>query len=206
MSIRSIVLCALLATLPPVPAMADPAPAPTRDSAVATLFGEELRIADPAALREVLLTGLFDAFAAREGISVSDREVDAFVHNLAEGMRAQGLGSKEVLSAAAVAEIDHMRRETGREIIRQWKINRALHAEYGGRLIYQQLGLEPLDAYRRFLEVRRDAGDFVIHDPSIAADFWRWFSDDSIHTFVAPDSPDAANFAVPPWAPRPTTQ
>ncbi|HEY0943857.1 MAG TPA: hypothetical protein VGD81_01275, partial [Opitutaceae bacterium] len=38
------------------------------------------------------------------------------------------------------------------EWVRAWKINKALYAQYGGRVIFQQAGPEPLDAYREFLK------------------------------------------------------
>ena len=47
-----------------------------------------------------------------------------------------------------------MRRDTARAMIRQWKLNSAVYRRYGGRIIHQQLGPEPLDAYRKYLEER----------------------------------------------------
>jgi hypothetical protein len=79
------------------------------------------------------------------------------------GMSAMGLTTEQKLTEAEAAQIDQMRRDMGRSMIRQWKLNKALHHQYGGRIIYQQLGPEPLDAYRQYLEERRDAGDFKIH-------------------------------------------
>jgi hypothetical protein len=57
-----------------------------------------------------------------------------------------------------------------------------------------------LDAYRQFLEQRQRDGAFTIHDQSLAEGFWRYFTDDSMHDFMAPGSADAARaFTVPPW-------
>ncbi len=91
-----------------------------------------------------------------------------------------------------------MRLEMARSIIRQWKINRQLHSAYGGRAIYQQLGPEPLDAYRRFVEERQQAGAFMIHEKAFEDAFWRYFTDDLIHFFFEPGS-EAGAFEVPPW-------
>ena len=33
-----------------------------------------------------------------------------------------------------------------------WKFNRELYRQYGGMVIWQQAGIEPLDAYKQFLE------------------------------------------------------
>jgi hypothetical protein len=65
----------------------------------------------------------------------------------------------------------------------------------------QQLGPEPLDAYRQYLEERQAAGDFKIHDKALEEQFWRYFTDDSIHDFYEPDRAEQA-FASPPWEPR----
>ena len=67
-------------------------------------------------------------------------------------------------------------------------------------IIFQQFGPEPLDAYRRFLEERQKAGDFRIAEPSFEAEFWRYFTDDSIHSFFEKGSEEEAMvFEVPPW-------
>jgi hypothetical protein len=62
------------------------------------------------------------------------------------------------------------------------------------------LGPEPLDAYRRYLEEREEAGDFVIHERTFADAFWRYFTDDAMHSFYESGSQaEARAFAVAPW-------
>jgi hypothetical protein len=85
-----------------------------------------------------------------------------------------------------------------RSIIRQWKINRQLYGEYGGRVIYQQLGPEPLDAYRVFLEEQQRVGAFTIVDESLETSFWQYFTDDTRHTFFEKGS-EAGALEQPPW-------
>ncbi|MEE4384057.1 MAG: hypothetical protein V2J02_18815, partial [Pseudomonadales bacterium] len=85
-------------------------------------------------------------------------------------------------------------------LIRQWKTNRALFEDYGGRVIYQQLGPEPLDAYRCFLEDASAAGRFSIRDAKLEAAFWSYFRDGERHDFMRSGSHDATRvFALPPW-------
>jgi hypothetical protein len=97
-----------------------------------------------------------------------------------------------------------MLRDTAGDIIRQWKINKALYEQYGGRIIYQQLGPEPIDAYREFLRQREADGAFAIRDQALAASFWRYFTDDSIHDFMPPGGADEARaFTTPPWERQP---
>jgi hypothetical protein len=169
-------------------------------SPTATIFGKAVHTTDPEALQKAVLTALFDRYAAKHRIDAEPAEIDAFVEHLRQGLAADGLTAEEGLTPEETAEIDGMRRDMARAIIRQWKINKALYAQYGGRIIYQQLGPEPLDAYRKFLEQRRAEGAFTINDPALAEGFWQYFTDESIHDFMEPGGADAVRaFKVPPW-------
>jgi hypothetical protein len=166
----------------------------------AAVLGEEVRTGDAGEMQETVLTRLFDRYADEQGITVTDAEIDAFVENMRSGMRAEGLTAEDDLTPGEAVQAEQMRRNMGRSMIRQWKLNRALYQQYGGRIIYQQLGPEPLDAYRRYLEERQAAGDFKIHDKSFEEPFWRYFTDDSMHDFYPPGSEEAARaFTIPPW-------
>jgi len=164
----------------------------------AQVLGEEVRSTDPLEVREVILTRLFDQYAADHGIEASDAEIATSVEAMKRGMREEGLTAEDDLSPDEAAQVETMRRDMTRSIIRQWKINQRLYAEYGGRVIYQQLGPEPLDAYRRFLEERQRAGAFTIIEKSFEAPFWSYFTNDALHTFFEPGS-EASAFRTPPW-------
>ena len=171
--------------------------------AVASVLGEEIRSADADEVKSTILTVLLDQYAAERGIAAEPAEVDAFVEEMRRGMAERGLDSESELTPAEAAEAEAMRRQMGEALILQWKINKALYEQYGGRIIYQQLGPEPLDAYRRFLEEEQADGAFVIRDPGIRKDFWRYFTDDSIHSFMEPGSADEKRaFTTPPWEGR----
>lgn len=102
-------------------------------------------------------------------------------------------------------ELQAARDQVAAAFIRQWKINRALHRQYGGRIIFQQGGPEPLDAYRRFLEEHQARGDFVFLDKDLEAAFWRYYRTDAIHSFFPPGSnAEAQAFATPPRGSRRT--
>jgi len=166
----------------------------------ATVLGEEVRTEDAAEMQAIVLGRLFDRFAEQQGISVTDAEIDAFVEHMRRGMRAAGLAAEDDLSPDEAGQVDDMRRDMGRAMIRQWKLNRALYHQYGGRIIFQQLGPEPLDAYRQYLEERQAAGDFEIHEPAFKEQFWRYFTDDAMHSFYEPGSAaEAQAFETPFW-------
>lgn len=173
-------------------------------ASVATVQGEAVDTTDPQALREAILTPLLDQYAAERGISAEPAEIDALLDRMRRDMAASGLPTADDLTPEEKAEVDAMRRDMARGIIRHWKINKALYDQYGGRIIYQQLGPEPLDAYRQFLRQREADSAFAIRDPAIDGSFWRYFTDDSIHDFMAPGGADAARaFTTPPWEQQP---
>jgi heat shock protein HslJ len=103
-------------------------------------------------------------------------------------------------SGAAAAGERQARAEIAAAFIRQWKINGALQRKYGGRIIFQQAGPEPLDSTRRFLEAAQAAGDFTIADPALEKRFWAYYRDDARHSFYKPGSrEEQAAFTTPPW-------
>jgi hypothetical protein len=176
----------------------------TAATAPAEVLGEPLTNTDPAAVQETILTRLLDQYAAKRGIRAEPAEIDTVLEKMRRDMAASGLATADDLTPEEKAEIDAMQREMARGIIRQWKINKALYEQYGGRIIYQQLGPEPLDAYRRFLRQREADGAFAIRDQALEAWCWRYSTDDSIHDFLAPGGADEARaFKVPPWEQQP---
>lgn len=95
------------------------------------------------------------------------------------------------------------REQVAAAFIRQCKINRALYRQYGGRIVFQQGGPEPLDAYRAFLEAQQKQGDFRTLDKSFETEFWRYYLGDNIHSFYpAGGQQEAQAFATPWWLPE----
>jgi hypothetical protein len=128
--------------------------------------------------------------AERKALTEELETLDDLIANLAEGADA----------AAEDPEADRaIREEIASAFIRQWKLNRALYQDYGGRIIFQQGGPEPLDAYRRFLEERQAQGAFRILDRDLDSAFWRYYRDDAIHSFYPPGSAEEAEAFQAPW-------
>jgi len=84
-----------------------------------------------------------------------------------------------------------------REVVRAWRINHALYKQYGGRVIFQQAGPEPIDAYRDFLRAQEAKGAFRITDEKAKEAFWKYFTDDKMHTFL--DQAEGARMMESPW-------
>lgn len=166
---------------------------------VATVLGEDVHATEPGEMQSAILTRLFDHYAAERGLEVTDAEIGAYLEHMRRGMAAEGLTAEHELSGEEAAQVDAMRRQMGHALIRRWKVNKSLYEAYGGRVIYQQLGPEPLDAYRQYLRERQAAGDFSIADPAMERHFWAYFTDDSKHDFMAPGSEDLKLAFTCPW-------
>lgn len=167
---------------------------------VATVLGDDVRANDASEIQAVIVTRLLDRYAADNDIEVKESELDAYIDRMRRGMAVEGLTAEDDLTPDEQLEVDVMRRQMGHALIRHWKINKLLYESYGGRIIYQQLGPEPLDAYREYLEEREKAGDFEILNPDVKTAFWRYFTDESMHDVMEPGGEDEAKaFRQPPW-------
>ena len=82
-----------------------------------------------------------------------------------------------------------------KSVVASWKINQALYKQYGGTVIWQQAGIEPVEAVRRFLEERQRNGDFEIYDKTLKDKFWEYFA--RKHPFEVPK--EKVNFDKPWW-------
>jgi hypothetical protein len=94
-------------------------------------------------------------------------------------------------------QVPPMMRRLAQRFVTPWKTNKALYDRYGGRVIFQQAGFEPLDAYREFLKEQEKKGAFQIIDKQYEPEFWRYFTNDVMHTFCKKD--DGAKFINTPW-------
>ena len=95
-------------------------------------------------------------------------------------------------SAAAEAQV-------ARAFVEQWKVNQAIYRQYGGRVVYQQGGAEPLDAYHEFFKAAQKSGEFTIINKAFEPALWRYYTDDSKHQFI-PESGDEKEQAInTPW-------
>lgn len=79
--------------------------------------------------------------------------------------------------------------------VRQWKLNQALFREFGGRIIFQQAGWEPIDAYRKLLEQAEASKQLVLADPVWRGAVYRYFE----HRFVYADEAKARFYFERPY-------
>jgi hypothetical protein len=79
--------------------------------------------------------------------------------------------------------------------VRAWKLNQTLYREFGGRIIFQQAGWEPIDAYRKLLDQYAAKKAFVVHDPALRAAVYSYFE----HKFVYADDTKARFYFEKPY-------
>lgn len=170
----------------------------------ALVLGKSLSAGSTEDLRELVLNRVFSEYAGDRGLRASEEEVDTFVAGFVRAMEADSAFEQESiadLSEQEQAELADLRRAMADSIITHWKIGRSLYREYGGRIIYQQLGPEPLDAYLRYLRSVQQSGELRICGARTDSDFWAYFTDEQRHSFMAPGSEDQKRaFELPPWA------
>jgi beta-lactamase regulating signal transducer with metallopeptidase domain len=78
----------------------------------------------------------------------------------------------ESLNLRSVSKDDEQRRHFAEWYVGHWKRQQALYKQYGGRVVWQQVGYEAYDAIRDFLRENESTGKFAIHDPVLRDRFW----------------------------------
>ena len=131
-----------------------------------------------------------------ESLSKSDEEALKSKLEMYEGFLSVD-SEMESFDKQHPGETRKMEEDIARQFIYAWKLNLKLYEQYGGRVIFQQAGVEPLDSYRLFLRARQEAGDFQILDETYAASFWNYFTNDLMHTFYSKEEGD--KFMKTPW-------
>lgn len=88
-----------------------------------------------------------------------------------------------------------------RFLLSNWKQQHLLYRKYkGGRLLWQQMGIEAFDATRVFLETEEKAGHFKIHDPKMRDEFYFYWTKQKHGSFLF-DDPERIRkeFLEPEW-------
>jgi hypothetical protein len=116
-----------------------------------------------------------------------------------ESLNAMHQAMTEADSRAGTPESAAAEARVARAFVEQWKVNQALYRQYGGRVIYQQGGPEPLDAYHEFFKAAQKSGEFRIINKEFEPALWRYYTTDSKHQFI-PESGNEKEQAInTPW-------
>ena len=105
---------------------------------------------------------------------------------------------KEADSRAGTPESDAAETRVASAFIEQWKVNQAMYRKYGGRVIFQQSGAEPLDAYHEFFKAAQKSGEFRVLNKEFEQALWSYYKTDNIHKFI-PESKREQAINTPWW-------
>lgn len=148
-------------------------------------FGEALhaRITQPL-LEDFARANLAD-------IRATPAEIDAF-------LRGNPFGNMPAENRPDPAQLG----EIARSVIERHKFQVALYRKFGGgRVLFQQAGMEAFDATKRMLEDAEKAGRFSIAEPHLRARFYGYWTMEHGPALSknSPDDPMIQQFLSPPW-------
>jgi hypothetical protein len=107
--------------------------------------------------------------------------------------------------AKVSSEMKAYERKMAAKFIEMYKINKSFYKQYGGRVIFQQMGPEPLDAYYLFLKDQEKSGALVLLNPELQKSFWAYFLDNTKHQFYEESSGEKA-INTPWWQMEPESK
>jgi hypothetical protein len=98
----------------------------------------------------------------------------------------------------ALETLDTPERVAARWILGNWKFERRLYDKFGGgRVLWQQAGLEAFDATRKWLESEERNGNLKITDPNLRTEFYHYWT--RHHDFMLKDAEIRERFLEPEW-------
>jgi hypothetical protein len=88
-------------------------------------------------------------------------------------------------------------------IVDNWKFQLHLYKRFGGgRLLWQQAGIEAFDAMRNWLETQERKGNFKITDPKLRNEFYEYWHRSHSPFLIEDKDRIRAEFLEPEWIPR----
>lgn len=181
---RAMLAVAASASLLPQTAFSQPTAKPSSDGdpVIARVLNTQIRSSQKKNLGRIVFSTLLNKYAKDKGLSASEAEISQLRLKIFAG--ASAAPSEKGARPPEPDEQVKMESEMARDLIVAWKRNLALFRTYGGRVIFQQTGPEPIDAYKAFLEEQERLGAFEIVDKSLEPGFWRYFTSEK-HTFIS---------------------
>jgi hypothetical protein len=130
-------------------------------------------------LSSVIWTLLREDYYRRNRVVATRAEMNAF--------------SRAVFKQRVARGVNRMLAE---QAVKGWKFDRDLYKQYGGTVIFQQSNpLEPVGAYRKFLEEQERKGALEILDPALKQSFWEYYTGEQQMVVEPAD----VNYDTPWW-------
>jgi len=141
----------------------------------------------------------------REGQQLRVEEVAAEFDALLAELPTEGRGKAEALRERFIADRRNPAGRFARWMLETRKFQRHLYEKFGGgRVLFQQAGVEAFDATRLWLETLEAKGDFRLSDPKLREELYRYWTGTNHGAFLStPEkNPDAIEeFMNPAWFP-----
>jgi hypothetical protein len=89
-------------------------------------------------------------------------------------------------------------------LLKGWKFQKHLYERYGGgRILWQQGGLEAFDAFHKWLQALEKEGKFRISDPKLRGLFYEYWTTMDHGSFMTDDRERIrTEFLEPEWRPK----
>lgn len=115
---------------------------------------------------------------------------------------AQRKGALETEKLSLEIRLKPPGREFAKFLLGNWKWQKFLHDRHGGgRILWQQMGVEAFDATHQWLKAHEAKGDFTIADPKLRKAFYFYWAEQNHGPFLT-DDPERIRkeFLEPEWA------
>jgi hypothetical protein len=129
--------------------------------------------------------GIMGAYAEKLNYQPSEEELREFCRRsapTAEDMKSiigsiTAMSSEDIFEATwqdwqREADDPYGMMSTSAKQLQEWKFNKTLFDQYGGRVLVDQWGPQAYEAAHAYLAERESAGDFAIHDADLRQRYW----------------------------------
>jgi hypothetical protein len=146
---------------------------------------------------------MFDRYASQNKIAATPKEIDDVNRAIHKAIDESGNALAKAQQSSPTKEQKQIENEVAAQVVKRWKLSKALYEEYGGLVIFQQGNpLEPVGAYRKFLEKMERGKVFEIYDEANRKMFWHYFTRE--HPFAV--NPRDVDYSIPWWLKRPDSE
>ncbi len=174
-----------------------------RQDVVATVFGKDISLemikqSPEAELALLIWTPIREEFEKTHDVEPTEEEIKTFTEFMDRSAAKAHEKLPEDLKARLPdpASMREASKPMYRDMVKQWRISKALYEEYKGEVIFQQANpMEPVGAYRKLLESHEAKGGFKIYDVKLRESFWEYYT--RKHPFIVP--PEGVDYSKPWW-------
>jgi len=136
-------------------------------------------------MRSIILNPLLKQYEKENAFEVTEEEIEQYLKFMGFGKGVESItvdvGPK---GEEPVVPREHMKIGAS-YMIKGWKRNRALFDKYGGKVLCEQMGCDPIGAFRKFLEESEKIGAFEIYDSELRGKFWEYFIDVESKAYIS---------------------